>query len=179
MNFTPFPELKTDRLVLRQLQPTDWKEIVFLRSDKEVNKFVKRPQAKNQAEALTFIEKITKATKNNESLYWCITLKGQQEMIGSISLWNFSKDLKTAEVGYDLHPKYQGLGIMNEAMKTILNFGFNALNFQKIEAYTHRNNEASKRLLLKNNFKHVKERIDPEDADNIIFELSFYNFAKE
>ena len=60
---------------------------------------------------------------------------------------------------------------MNEAMKTILDFGFKTLNFQKIEAFTHKNNKPSKRLLLKNNFKLVADRIDPEDADNIIFEL--------
>ena len=171
MNFTPFPELQTQRLLLRQLQPTDWKEIVYLRSDAIVNQFVKRPQATNKSEAIAFIDKISTATKNNESLYWCITLKESVEMIGSISLWNFSKDLKTAEVGYDLNPKYQGLGIMNEAMKTILDFGFKTLNFQKIEAFTHKNNKPSKRLLLKNNFKLVADRIDPEDADNIIFEL--------
>jgi len=171
MNFTPFPELKTDRLLLRQLQTTDWKEIVFLRSDKEVNRFVKRPQAKNKTEALTFINKITTATKNNQSLYWCITLKEHREMIGSISLWNFSEDLKTGEVGYDLNPKFQGKGIMNEAMRTILDFGFNSLQFERIEAFTHRDNETSKKLLLKNNFKLVYDRTDSEDYDNIIFEL--------
>lgn len=171
MNFTPFPELITDRLLLRQLQITDWKEIVFLRSDREVNRFVKRPQAKNKTEALAFIDKITTATKNNESLYWCITLKKYPEMIGSISLWNFSKDLKTGEVGYDLNPKFQGKGIMNEAMKAILNFGFINLQFERIEAFTHRDNEASKKLLLKNNFKLVNDRRDSEDSDNIIFEL--------
>jgi len=171
MNFTPFPELQTDMLLLRQLQPTDWKEIIVLRSDKVINQYVKRPQAKNKVEALAFIKRITTATKNNESLYWCITLKDNPKMMGGISLWNFSKDLKTAEVGYDLMPEFQGNGFMNEAMKIVLYFGFNELQFQKIEAYTHRDNEPSKQLLLKNDFKHIEDRVDQENPDNIIFEL--------
>ena len=171
MNFTPFPEFITQRLRLRELKRTDWKEIVFLRSDKEVNKWVIRPQAKNKIEAWAFIDRISKATKNNQSLYWCINLKDHSEMIGSVSLWNFSKDLKTAEIGYDLNPKYHRKGIMNEAINAILDFGFNTLKFKKIEAYTHRDNEPSKKLLLKNSFKFAINRTDPEDQNNIIFEL--------
>ena len=36
------------------------------------------------------------------------------EMIGSICLWNFTDNQKSAEIGYDLSPKYQRKGIMNE-----------------------------------------------------------------
>jgi len=142
-----------------------------LRSDKEVNKWVIRPQAKNKIEAWAFIDRISKATKSNQSLYWCINLKDHSEMIGSVSLWNFSKDLKTAEIGYDLNPKYHRKGIMNEAINAILDFGFNTLKFQKIEAYTHRDNEPSIKLLFKNNFRILEKKIDEENKDNIIFEL--------
>lgn len=52
-----FPELETDRLLFKRLKTSDWKMISFLRSDKEVNKFVKRSSAATQEEASEFIQK--------------------------------------------------------------------------------------------------------------------------
>ena len=170
-NFTPFPILKTERLILRQTSIDDCDEVLFLRSNKEVNKYVKRPTPHNLKDAQIFVGKITKGIQNGENIYWCITLKESNKMIGSISLWNFSEDKKTGEVGYDLNPKHQNIGIMSEALNYIVNFGFNTLNLNKIEAFTHHSNESSKKLLTKQNFVHIKHRADEDNADNIIYEL--------
>ena len=61
MDDVHFPELFTNRLVLRALEPSDWEEILFLRSDKAVNQFINRPterQTTNRTQALEFIERI-------------------------------------------------------------------------------------------------------------------------
>jgi ribosomal-protein-alanine N-acetyltransferase len=143
--------------------------ISYLRSDKEVNKFVKRASAQSKEKALEFISKTNSGIANKNLLYWVITTKENDQMIGSICLWNFSKDQKIAEVGYDLNPKFQGKGIMNEALKRILEFGFEKLNLDLIEAYTHKNNNSSKKLLERNQFKIVVGKIDEHNQDNIIF----------
>lgn len=171
LNFNPFPEIATQRLLLRRLLQTDWKEISYLRTDAIVNQFVIRPKAENKEEALKFINRINNNIDNNECLQWSINLKDNTETIGTISLWNFSEDLKTAEVGYDLNPKYHNLGIMSEALKNVLYFGFYTLKFNSIEAYTQLNNESSKRLLLKNGFILNKNRSDENNIKNIIFEI--------
>jgi [ribosomal protein S5]-alanine N-acetyltransferase len=44
-----FAEIETERLLLRRLRPSDWKVVSYLRSDKEVNAFVKRPIAAKKA----------------------------------------------------------------------------------------------------------------------------------
>ncbi|WP_298508869.1 GNAT family N-acetyltransferase [uncultured Kordia sp.] len=166
-----FPEIQTERLLLKRLGNADWEIISFLRSDKTVNEFVKRPSAETKEKALAFIEKINNGIDNQLLYYWKITEKDASEMIGSICLWNFSEDKKTAEVGYDLHPKHQGKGIMNETLKGIIEFGFQKLNLDLIEAYTHRQNESSKKLLKKNGFTLIEGKIDPDNADNSVYEL--------
>lgn len=174
MNFTPFPLLKTERLLLRKIKESDSDVILFLRSDKTVNKFIERTEnrkTKNKNDALKFIKEITEAIEKNKSISWGITLKDNPQIIGTICLWNFSKDKKNAEVGYDLNPKFQQKGIMNEALKSIINFGFNTLKLNKIEAYTHKHNLSSKNLLEKNKFKFIEDKKDEYNADNIIFEL--------
>jgi len=84
---------------------------------------------------------------------------------------NFSEDRKTAEVGYELLPNYHRKGIMSEALKAVLNFGFNELYLNEILAFTNKFNENSKSLLLKNNFTLEEGRVDEGFPDNLVFSL--------
>ncbi|MCK0191497.1 GNAT family N-acetyltransferase [Arenibacter sp. F20364] len=167
-----FQELETNRLLLRRLEESDWPMIRYLRSDKEVNKYVNRQSAETKEKALAFIAKTNKGISNGQLYQWCISLKNSPAMIGNICLWNFSQDRKTAEMGYDLSPEFHSRGIMDEAMKAVLNFGFNQLNLGLIEAFTSKRNESSKKLLLRNNFEWNAGRNDPDDLDNLIYELN-------
>ena len=171
MNFKPFPKLQSQRLILRQTTTNDCKEILFLRSDKEVNKYIQRAVANNNADAKAFILTITKGIENGELIYWSISLKENPQMIGSICLWKFSDDGKEAEVGYDLNPKFQGQGIMSEALKMVLDFGFNQLGLAEILAFTHAQNQASVKLLSKNNFGIIEGRKDADNENNIVFKI--------
>jgi ribosomal-protein-alanine N-acetyltransferase len=170
-NFTPFPELETERLLLRKATKKDVPVILFLRSDPNVNKYIKRPVPKNEDEAEVFLNKVNKGVDDGENIYWAITQKGTTKMLGAISLWNFSADRKKAEVGYDLNPEFHNRGIMSEALVAAVDFGFNTLNFELIDAYTHFENESSKRMLVKNGFILNENRKDDDNTDNIIFEL--------
>ncbi|MGB7842942.1 MAG: GNAT family N-acetyltransferase [Salinimicrobium sp.] len=174
MKFKPFPVLKTDRLLLRKIESSDSDVILFLRSDETVTKFIERPEnrkTRSISDAKKFIEELHEYIETNKSISWGITLKKSQKIIGTICLWNFSQDSKIAEVGYDLDPEFQKKGIMDEALKAIIEYGFKDLNLDKIEAFTHFENENSKRLLGKNGFRFNKNRRDPENRSNVIFEL--------
>lgn len=174
MKFKSFPEIKTERLFLRKIEELDCDSILFLRSNKIINKFIERPEhrkTKNKLDAIKFIKEINEAFEEDKSISWGITLKNDSKIIGSICLWNFSQDLKTAEVGYDLDPKFQNKGIMSEALTMIIDFGFKEFKFNKIEAFTHKENENSKRLLEKNGFHLIEDRKDLDNELNIIFEI--------
>lgn len=174
MKFKPFPEIKTERLFLRKIKESDCEDILFLRSDKTVNKFIERPEnrrTKNITDAIKFIKEINEGIVNNTTISWGITLKDNHKIIGTICLWNFSKNNKTAEVGYDLNPICQRKGIMSEALTQIIDFGLIELNLEKIEAFTHTENEDSKKLLEKNRFHIVENRKDETNSNNLIFEI--------
>ena len=66
-----------------------------------------------------------------------VTVNNNLEIIVKICLWNFSKDYKTAEVGYNLNPNFQKKGIMSESLKSVVNFGFIELHKERIEGFTH------------------------------------------
>ncbi|WP_223034527.1 GNAT family N-acetyltransferase [Hanstruepera marina] len=166
-----FQILNTARLQLRPLTIEDAPQIQFLRSNAIVNQFVKRQKTETIEDALNFIKRISSSVSKQEVYYWSITLKNNPELKGTICLWNFSKDLKTAEVGYDLHPDLHGQGIMNESLTAVVNYGFKTLNLDTIEAYTQQDNLSSVYLLKKLGFQHQPNRIDEENVKNMIFVL--------
>ena len=174
MNIQTFPVIKTERLTLRKIEESDSDVILFLRSDKSINKFINRPEnrrTKNISDAIKHIRKLNADTKNNNSFACGITVNDNPEITGKICLWNFSKDYKTAEVGYDLNPNFQKKGIMSKSLKSVVNFGFIELYIERIEAFTHIQNEKSKNLLVKNGFNIIEDRKDNDDKSNIVFEI--------
>ncbi|MDB5247728.1 MAG: family N-acetyltransferase [Segetibacter sp.] len=93
--------------------------------------------------------------KNNESIIWAITQKGDTKLIGMICFWNIIKEHYRAEIGYSLLYDFQGKGIMQEAMSAIIKYGFEKMNLHSIEANVNPANESSIKLLERNDF--IKE----------------------
>ena len=171
MDFKLFQEIITDRLVLRKLEASDSELVFALRSSKEVTKYIARPLYKDMEEAVSFLNKTIKSISNNEVIVWTIRLKDSLLPTGTICLWNFSDDRKTAEVGYDMLPEFQNNGFMNEAITSVINFGFQELKLNTIEAYTSKHNLKSIKLLKLNHFILRNDRKDDNFPDNIIFSL--------
>jgi [ribosomal protein S5]-alanine N-acetyltransferase len=160
-NFTPFPELKTERLLLRRLTMDDKPEIFFLRSDERVLRFIGREPAVSIEEAVAFIQRISDAVDANESIMWAITLKDNPaKLIGNICYWQLQPENYRAEIGYSLHPDHWRKGIMKEAILKVLEYGFQVLKLHSIEARTSPDNIASAAVLEATGFvkeAHLKE----------------------
>ena len=161
-SFSPFPEIKTERLLLRRMTTNDAKEILFLRSSKEVMKYIDREIIKSEKEAQLFINKIDASLNSNNGIMWGITLKEQpRRLIGNIGYWRLVKEHYRAEVGYMLHPSFWKKGIMREALLSVIDFGFDKMNLHSIEANINPGNAASARLLKSTGF--IKEAYFKED----------------
>jgi len=183
-NFPPFSDLTTERLVLRKLNPGDVNEIFAIRSDDRVNKFLDRPKCTTIEEAREFIDKIINGINNNDCFYWGITFKNENKLMGTICFWNISKEYNKAETGFELHPDFQGKGIMQEALSKIIQFGFSVLQFKSIEGWTNVNNLSSIKILEKNNFKRDtdaenKNKGNEELANMVIYSLDKKSFEKQ
>jgi ribosomal-protein-alanine N-acetyltransferase len=65
LNFTPFPTIETDRLLLRRITTDDVSEIFELRSNPETMKYIPRPLVKTNEEALEHIAMIEDKIETN------------------------------------------------------------------------------------------------------------------
>ncbi len=161
-SFTSFPILTTDRLTLRQLASNDEREIFSLRSDSEINKYLDRQTSTSIDDARNFINKVNENISKKDSLYWAITLSEKNVLIGTICLFSFSDENDKCEIGYELLTNYQGQGIMKEAVEKVIDYAFNTIKVQTIEAIFHRDNQGSLKLLEK--FA-LRDSNEPGNAD--------------
>lgn len=171
INFTDFPVLETERITLRALNQEDVKAIFGLRTNKSVNTFIKRDVLKNLSEARAFIDTTSNLVIENKGIFWVLQSKNNNELMGTIGLRNFEVAENYAEIGYDMHPNFQERGFMSEAFQKVLEFASQEMNLKTIEAFTHKNNNASAALLKKYNFKLQLERKEEDFEDNIIYKL--------
>jgi ribosomal-protein-alanine N-acetyltransferase len=167
---TSFPILSTERLILRQLAISDEQEIFSLRSDSEINKYLDRQISNTIDDARAFINKINEHISKNESVYWAITLRGNNKLIGTICLFSFSIENDKCEIGYELLTNFQRKGIMKEAVEKIIDYAFTTIKIKKIEALLHRGNHNSIKLLEKLSFSNSKEP-EKTDSDLIYYHL--------
>ncbi len=176
INFSPFPILQSNRLRLRKIRPDDVKEVFAIRSNPEVMRYIPRPLAVTQQDALDHINVINKGVDENTAINWAITLASDDKLIGMICLIRMQPENFRTEVGYILNPEYHQQGIMDEALKTVINYAFENLKFHSLEALIDPENTASERLLQKNNFvkeAHFKEKTfwNGVFLDDVIYSL--------
>lgn len=122
-------------------------------------------------EVETFIRTINDGVAEDKWIYWAICFKDNPQLIGTICLWNFSADKTTAEIGYELSPSYHKQGIMSEAIESVIGYCRNGLKLKSIDAYTHKDNSASTKLLAKYNFIIDETRQDDSNPYNLIMKL--------
>src|SRR5688572_3788821 len=102
LQFNPFPEIKTERLFLREQKVSDKHEVFRLRSTPRVNQHLDRPKARTVEDAVAHIEKISNLFQDNQLISWAITEKGKANLIGTVGFMNFDSDKSEGEVGYEL-----------------------------------------------------------------------------
>ncbi len=152
-DFGRFPELESERLLLRELIPSDADAVLRIRGDYAVTRYNGGLPYSNRQQALSLIECIADDYAAKKSIRWGITLKPYPEVIGMIGYNYWIRADFRASIGYDLARAYWGRGLMPEAVRAILDFGFACMALNRVEADASAANHASIRVLQKVGFQ--------------------------
>jgi RimJ/RimL family protein N-acetyltransferase len=147
-DFTSFPVLETERLALRRITLDDmeaWQD-VWSHPDvlRYLTDFETTPSKEEVIEVIDWADNIF---KEKSGMRWAITLKPKSKLIGSCGFHLYEKENRCAEIGYELHHEFWRKGIMSEALREILRFGFEDMNLHRIQADVTVGNEASAGIL--------------------------------
>ncbi len=175
-SFLPFQNLQSERLLLRQITVADVGEVFAMRSNKNIMKFIPRPLCTSHEEAMALIEMMQDKINTNEGINWAITIKGDPKMIGFIGHYRIRWEHFRSEIGYMIAEEYNGRGLVTEAVKLMVDYGFNQMKMHSLEAVIDPENNASARVLEKNGFVkegHFKEHefFDGQFLNSVIYSL--------
>jgi len=159
--FNPFPIVETKNLSLRRMTPEDTEDIYQMRKDPRMIEFTDSKLDVSREETNSYIEKMNKGVDEGKWIIWAIEHKSSKKVIGSISIWNMDSEQKSAELGYGIIPEYQNKGFMKEAFASVVEYGFEVMNLNTLDAYTEEKNINSIKLLETCKFVEVN-RVDDE-----------------
>jgi len=172
--------IETERLILRKFKMDD-AEYMFKNwaSDSEVTRFLTWPAHTSVEVSKSVIEMWQKDAETLNSYQWCIELKDSGEPIGSISVVHINEDIDAVEIGYCIGREFWGQCITTEALDALINFFFEEIQVNRIEARHDLNNPASGRVMEKCGL--VKEGVKRQgDRNNMgICDVVFYGLVKE
>lgn len=151
--FTTMPTLTTKRLAIKPIRIDDAEGMFQIKSLPEVTYGYGQEPHRSLEDTKKWILRCLDDHMNRLAIVWVITKKNEIEIIGSCCFWNFGPGMKCAELGYELHPSSWHQGIMSEAAKEVVRFGFEDLGLHRIEADPLSINGPSQNVLVKLGFK--------------------------
>ena len=152
--FSHLPTLLTPRLVLRPARMSDAEDMYEYSRDPEVARHVLWDAHTSIHQTRAYLRFLIRQYRNASPATFVIALRGNGKVIGTIGFMWLQTDNRSAEIGYSLSRAYWNQGIMSEALKAVLEFGFTKLGLNRIEAQHEFDNPASGRVMLKAGMRH-------------------------
>jgi ribosomal-protein-alanine N-acetyltransferase len=143
------PTLETDRLILRRMTPSDAEAVFAYASDPEVTRYVVWDTHRSIQDSRAFLELAVQKYKSGGEPDWGIVYKGDHHFVGTCGFVGWDVDHARAEIGYVLSRKYWGRGLMPEALRAMIAFGFERMGLNRIEARCIAENTTSARVMEK------------------------------
>lgn len=150
--FIKLPTLETERLHLRKLSYSDQADIFDYAKNPEVAKHLLWDTHQSEFDTIQFLNLVYEAYNHNNAAPWGIELKTNNKIIGTAGFVNWAKDKNEMEIGYALAQQYWGKGIVTEAVKEIIKFGFEKLKLATITSRCNPVNIGSIKVLEKSGF---------------------------
>jgi ribosomal-protein-alanine N-acetyltransferase len=142
-----FPQLETKRLILKEISDRDCNDLLEVFSNNEVMKYYDIEPLRTLEEINNLIQLLCKRFKNKKGIRWGIHLKDTDKLIGTCGIQNLNIESLRTEIGYELSRKFWGQGLMKEALYAIIDYGFNNMSLNRIQALVEPDNKNSINLL--------------------------------
>jgi RimJ/RimL family protein N-acetyltransferase len=160
--FLPSPTLHTARLLLRPFTEGDTEAIFALQSSPRVLRYWDSPPWKERAQAERFIAACKQMEQQGSGARVAIERSADGVFIGWCVLAKWNPDHRSAAMGYCLDDAAWGQGYATEAAAALLQWAFDTLDLNRVQAETDTRNLASSRVLEKLGF--VREGTLREDC---------------
>jgi ribosomal-protein-alanine N-acetyltransferase len=151
--------LETERFLLRDLIEADAQDMFELDSDPEVHKYLGNKPVQSIETILEVIQHVRRQYETNGIGRWAVIDKATNAWVGWSGLkyeQRITDGSRYYDVGYRLKRAFWGKGIATETAQACIQYGFEQLNLEVLNAAAHVDNAASNRVLQKVGFQFVE-----------------------
>ena len=158
----PTPTLETTRLRLRPFTDADAEALYALHSNAQVLRYWDSPPWTDRSRAERFIAACREMAEEATGARLAIDRAADGAFLGWCSLARWNPDYRSASLGYCLGEAAWGQGYATEAAHALLQWAFDTLDLNRVQAEADTRNAASARVLEKLGF--VREGTLREDC---------------
>lgn len=145
------PQLETERLILRTWKKSDAGDLYRYAKNPAVGPAAGWKPHESEAESRKIIGEVFL-----QNTVWAVVWKKSGAVIGSVGFQEdkFRPAVHSMEMGYSLSEEFWGRGIMTEAAREIIDYGFEYMRLDIISITTGEENAASRRVIEKCGFSY-------------------------
>jgi ribosomal-protein-alanine N-acetyltransferase len=151
---------ETERLIIREIQPTDIVEMFELHSDPEVHIFLDNKTITSKEQIAEIIDFVRQQYIDFGVGRWAMINKKTNEFIGWTGLEFVTKETNKHknyyDLGYRLIKRFWGQGFATESAFASLDYAFDKLNAKKVYAIADCENQGSNKILKKVGLKFIE-----------------------
>ncbi len=143
--------IETERLILRRFEYSDIDSMIRnWIADEKTQWDYGEPFYSTPEEVRALLDTKYIGSYNREDYYrWAVIEKSSGECIGQIAYFTVDSKNQHGEIEYVIGPAFQGRGYATEMTKAVIAFGFEKINFHRIEIDCRTENEASRKVIEK------------------------------
>ncbi|MGL5858149.1 MAG: GNAT family N-acetyltransferase [Angustibacter sp.] len=145
---SPVLPLRTERLVLRDFDPSDEEAVHAFAGDPAVTRFTGWGP-NTPADSRTFVRDCAAQAADPHRMVFNLAAVAGGVLVGSVAVWVENATHRRGEIGFVFHPSVWNRGYATEAAQELIRFGFVELGLHRIAATCHPENAGSVRALTK------------------------------
>lgn len=157
-SFRSIPTLETHRLILRKILPEDEDDMYEYSKDPETSKYLLWEPHNSRNFTRAHLKYLQTQYQKAAFFDWALVLKESGKMIGTCGFTEIYEKEKRAEIGYVIAPDYHRQGFAPEALRRVMEYGFETLGLVSLSGRLMEDNKASEKVLLRLGFQKEENR---------------------
>ena len=178
--FEKFPYLETGKVILKKIEIKDADNLFEILTNKNIFKYTPGNPLKTLDAVKKVIGHYERDFKKRKTIFLGIYSKSEnKKLVGIAEIFDFNYDVNSLEVGYRINENYWGKGFATIATAMMLDFLFNVINVNRIQATPMPINKKSHNVLKKNGFIYegTLRQVKKWTGTGIV-DLAFYSLLK-
>jgi len=179
LNHCQTPEIKTERLLLRQFKIMDAEDMLkyWISYSETQSRYLDQVYT-TQEDVEKLILQWIDGYKRGNFYKWAIIEAESDYCIGQVALW-FNEEDGSCMPEYCIGDKFQRRGYMTEAFKAVLEFAFMKLNAEKIDNATRSVNIGSQKVINSCGFRHIETDKNALYENGVQVDRYFYILTRD